>query len=68
MNATTRIGLFLRLLDKDHRLSLTNIAVICSLVKFMLTKDAVAPMDLGALIGTLLSYQAKKVIEGNQPK
>jgi hypothetical protein len=53
----------LQLLDKNNRLSLTNLAVWVTLVKLALAKDAVQSVDVVALVGSLLSYQAKRFIE-----
>ena len=53
---------FLRLIDADKKLSLSNIAVIVVIVKMALSKDATAPVDVGALITSLMSYQAAKII------
>lgn len=54
---------FLKLIDDQNTLSITNIAVMVVLCKFLLSKDAIQPLDLGALIGTLTSYQSKRYIE-----
>lgn len=55
-------ALFLRLMDPDNKLSLTNIAVMVVLFKLATAKEAITPVDVGALISTMLGYQAKKVI------
>lgn len=53
---------FLRLLDDDGRLSLTNIAVWITLFKLATAANSIAPTDIGAVIGALASYQAKRWI------
>lgn len=58
-----KITRFLQLLDKNNRLSLTNLAVWVTLAKLATAKDAVAPVDVVGLVGALLSYQAKRYIE-----
>ncbi len=56
---------FLRLVsDRNNRLSLTNLAVWVILVKLALSSSAISPVDVGALVGTLLSYQGKRWIGG----
>lgn len=51
---------FTRIVDEKKQLSLTNLGVIIVLIRFATTKDAISPVDVGALIGTLVPYQAKK--------
>ena len=62
-DAIKKVARFLQLLDKNNRLSLTNLAVWVTLVKLATASDAVAPVDVVALVGSLLSYQAKRYIE-----
>lgn len=57
-----RLGKFFKLLDHDNTLSLTNIAVWVTLVKLATSSNAVSPVDVGALVGTLLAHQTKKYI------
>lgn len=57
-----KVGKFLKLLDPDHTLSLTNLSVWVVLGKLAVSKDAISPVDVGALVGTLMSYQGKKII------
>lgn len=64
---STKIASFLRLIDKDHKLSLTNLAVMLALYKFWSAADAIQPLDFGALLATLLNYSAKKVINKASP-
>lgn len=59
---------FLRLLDDDKRISLTNISVWITLYQLAIAKDVVSPIDLGALLGALASYQAKRMIGKNGNK
>jgi hypothetical protein len=67
-DAIKNVARFLQLLDKNNRLSLTNLAVWVTLVKLATASDAVAPVDVVALVGSLLSYQAKRYIEPKEPK
>lgn len=53
---------FFRLIDKDKNLSLTNISLWISLIHLAYAKDVVTPIDLGALLGALASYQTKRYI------
>lgn len=62
-DAIKSVARFLQLLDKNNRLSLTNLAVWVTLVKLALAKDAVQSVDVVALVGSLLSYQAKRYME-----
>ncbi len=57
-----KIGQFLKVIDYDKTLSLTNLAVWVVLIKLSTAKEAISPVDIGALVGTLLPYQAKKYI------
>jgi hypothetical protein len=53
---------FLRIIDEhDSKLSLTNLAVIITLVK-LICAPAVSITDIGALLISLASYAGKKVI------
>lgn len=49
---------FLRLVDEDQRLSLTNIAVYIALVRLVTTEAT--PLDVGALISSLANYAHTK--------
>ncbi len=51
---------FARLVDEKKQLSLTNIAVIIVLIKLATVKEAIQPVDVGALVGVLLNYGSKK--------
>ena len=62
-DAIKKTARFLQLLDRHNRLSLTNLAVWVTLAKLATADDAVAPVDVVALVGSLLSYQAKRFIE-----
>lgn len=66
-NYTTKVASFLRLIDKDHKMSLSNIAVMIALFKFATAANAIEPLDFGALLATLLNYSAKKVIGAKAP-
>jgi hypothetical protein len=52
---------FLRLVDENGQLSLTNVAVLVVLVKLALTQNA-SLVDAGALFVSLLNYSGKKVL------
>lgn len=62
MKLIKKTAKFFKLVDPDYTISLTNLAVWVTLVKLATSTNAVSPVDVGALVGTLLSYQAKKVI------
>ncbi len=66
MERLLKLANFLRLIDSDGRLSLTNLAVVITLIKLALTSNAIAPTDLGGIIAALGSYQAKRLIETNK--
>lgn len=55
------LGRFLRLIDEQNCLSLTNIAVYIALVKISLIQD-MQMMDAGLILISLLNYAGKKVI------
>lgn len=55
-----RMGHFARILDEKNNLSLTNLGVMIVFGKLVFSNDVISPVDIGALIGTLLSYQAKR--------
>lgn len=52
---------FLRLIDQDHMVSLTNLAVIVVIVKIWQAKSS-SYADMGALLVALSGYNAKKMI------
>src|SRR5688572_26794815 len=54
-----RVLTFLRLVDENGNLSLTNIAVIVSLVKLAMT-PTVSMTDTGALLVSVLNYAYKR--------
>ncbi len=56
---------FLRIIDADRKLSLTNLSVWITLIHLATAKNVVTPIDLGALLGALASYQTKRVITSN---
>lgn len=56
-----RVGLFLRLIDDQHNLSLTNIATIIVVIKLALAQQASA-IDLGTLLLALANYNVKKYL------
>lgn len=64
MKKLIRTGKFLRLLDSDNNLSISNITVI-----IMMTKIVMAPansmQDVGLAIAAILPYVTKK-IQGKQ--
>lgn len=61
-----RLGHFTRILDQNNNLSLTNIGVIIVFGKLVFADDVIDPIDIGALIGALASYQAKRHIDKTQ--
>ncbi len=63
-----KTGKFTRLIDNENKLSLTNLGVILVMVKLGVSNDVVSPIDVTALIGVLLSYQAKRAIEAKKDK
>lgn len=65
MKRLEQIALFLRLLDADRRLSLTNLAVWISLVKLAAAPADAQPLDVVTFVGALASYQAKRHINGS---
>ena len=52
---------FLRLIDAEAKLSITNVAVYVVLVKVAIAPEFTL-MDAGALFVTLLNYSGKKII------
>lgn len=68
MEKLLRLLDFLRLVDDDKRLSLTNITVWVTIVHLALAKQVVTPIDLGALLAALASYQAKRILNGKKKK
>jgi hypothetical protein len=54
------VAKFFKVIDPDHTLSLTNTAVLVVIVKLIFQSEAISPVDIGALVGTLLPYTAKK--------
>lgn len=68
-NSLIRALRFLRLIDRDRNLSLTNISVWISLYHLAVAKDVISAVDLGALLAALASYQTKRYLTKNeQPK
>ena len=57
-----KLAKFFKVVDPDHTVSLTNLSVWVVLIKLATTKEAISPVDVGALVGTLLSYQGKKFV------
>lgn len=62
INALVQIGQFLRLLDENNQLSLTNITVYITIVK-LATAPVTNYTDIAALIAALSTYTAKKIIQ-----
>lgn len=58
---TKKVADFLRLIDENDKLSLTNLCLYVVLVKISLTADFNL-VDAGALFITLLNYSGKKLI------
>lgn len=60
MKKLIRAGQFLRLLDSNNNLSISNIAVILMMTK-ILVAPAVNSQDIGLAIAALLPYITKKM-------
>jgi len=56
-----KVGQWLRLLDDNAQLSLTNISVMISLYK-LAAAPSTSFTDVGTVVASLLAYTAKKVI------
>jgi len=52
---------FIRLLDKEGNISLTNVALVVALVKIALM-PAIALPELAAFLGTVAAYQVRRAI------
>lgn len=62
-----KLGKFFRILDEyNNNLSLTNVAVIITLVKLAMA-PALSIVDIGALLISLISYTSKKVLNNKKP-
>ena len=61
MNKIKKIASFLRLVDENGQLSLTNVSVIVTIIKLVLVQNA-SVCDLGILIASLTSYQVKRIV------
>lgn len=57
---------FLNLLDNTGNLSISNVAVIVCITKMALVTQ-LSGVDSVALIGTLLNYAHKRIVNDNQP-
>jgi len=66
MDKLVRTLQFLRLIDADNNLSLTNLAVMLTLVSVLL-KGPASVEDLGMFIATLVSYQVKRWVSQQAP-
>ena len=67
MNHLFRVLIFLRLIDEhDHQVSLTNVALIVTLVKLALAPQA-SITDVAAVFLSLAAYTGKKIIN-KQPE
>lgn len=62
-NVLLKIGQFIRIIDEDGVLSLTNITVYISMYK-LLTSPVTSYTDIAALVASLGTYTAKKIING----
>lgn len=62
MSFLISVGKFFRLLDDDGLISLTNLSVMISLYKLLMT-PATSYVDVGTVVTSLLAYTAKKVIQ-----
>jgi len=58
---------FLRITDEQHNLSITNLAIIITLIVTLMRPELQA-MDIGALIAALVAYQAKKFTGQAKPE
>ena len=59
MYTLTRVGQFLRILDENGYLSITNISVVAVLIKLIIAPDA-GLVETGGLLITLMTYSHKK--------
>lgn len=50
---------FLRITDEKHNLSITNIAIVVTLVALFMRPE-VSTTDIGAFVAALIAYQVKK--------
>ncbi len=57
---------FLNLLDSDGNLSITNVAVIVGITKMALMSQMTG-VDAVALVGTLLNYAHKRIVNDSNP-
>ena len=64
MAMLVRIGQFLRIVDDNGVISITNLSMYAALFK-ILTAPATSLADAGMLLTTLAAYSAKKVIDNN---
>lgn len=60
MKRLVRVGQFLRILDGNNNLSISNLAVILMMVKILLT-PALSMADIATALVALLPYTVKKI-------
>jgi hypothetical protein len=60
INKLTRAGQFLRLLDGQNNLSISNLVVILMMGKILVT-PALSMADIAAALAALLPYSLKKI-------
>jgi hypothetical protein len=56
-----QVATFLRLVDEEGRLSVTNVAVLIALVKLAIAPQA-SLVDCGTVLVTLVGYNFKKTL------
>jgi hypothetical protein len=67
LNQINKLFTFLNLLDAAGNLSITNVAVIVSLIK-LITAPQASITEVGALLLTLANYSAKRYTTANAVK
>lgn len=60
MNRLIRVGQFLRLLDENNNLSISNLTVILMMAKIIAT-PALSMADIATALVALLPYTVKKI-------
>lgn len=66
MEKVKKLLQFVRLVDENGDLSLTNIIVIVILLKIVLKSDAIQAIDVGGILAALLGYQGKRAIKAKE--
>lgn len=63
MDKLLSVGRFLRILDEDNQLSLTNIFVMVVIAKVILKQNAISTTDLGTVLAAVVGYQGKRAVK-----